>query len=175
MLRFDVISIFPSIFKGFVEESLLARGQKKKLIKINLHNLRRWTKDKHKTVDDRPFGGGPGMGALLARLEAHFDACWCARYQSPYVWAHFKDKPQMKRLLKTLTVEEIEARMVSFLCSEEPFVLRARHSFAVFVASINALPGLHVPVPIGCAHTPPCGSEQTHTARRQQELRHGAA
>ena len=65
--------------------------------------------------------------------------------------------------------------MVSFLCSEEPFVLRARHSFAVFVASINALPGLHVPVPIGCAHTPPCGSEQTHTARRQQELRHGAA
>ena len=56
---------------------------------------------------DRLLGGGPGMGALLARLDAHFDACWCARYQSPYVWSHFKDKPQMKRLLKTLTVEEI--------------------------------------------------------------------
>lgn len=39
----------------------MARGQKKRLIKVNLHNLRRWTKDKHQTVDDRPFGGGPGM------------------------------------------------------------------------------------------------------------------
>ena len=61
MIQFDVITIFPEIFKGFVSESLLARGQKKKIIKINLHNLRRWTSDKHKTVDDRPYGGGPGM------------------------------------------------------------------------------------------------------------------
>ncbi|MDO8495231.1 MAG: tRNA (guanosine(37)-N1)-methyltransferase TrmD [bacterium] len=61
MLKFDVITIFPDIFKGFVEESLLARGQAKKLIKINLHNLRKWANDKHQTVDDRPFGGGPGM------------------------------------------------------------------------------------------------------------------
>ncbi|HEY4484544.1 MAG TPA: tRNA (guanosine(37)-N1)-methyltransferase TrmD [Candidatus Paceibacterota bacterium] len=61
MIQFDVITIFPEIFKGFVSESLLARGQKKKIIKINSHNLRRWTSDKHKTVDDRPYGGGPGM------------------------------------------------------------------------------------------------------------------
>ncbi len=61
MIRFEIITIFPNIFKGFLEESLIARGQKKKIIKINLHNLRNWTNDKHKTVDDRPFGGGPGM------------------------------------------------------------------------------------------------------------------
>lgn len=61
MVKFDVVTIFPDIFKGFVSESLLARGQKKKLVKINLHNLRKWTTDQHQTVDDRPFGGGPGM------------------------------------------------------------------------------------------------------------------
>ncbi len=61
MLKFDVISVFPNIFKGFLDESLIARGQKKKIIRIKVHDLRRWAKDRHKTVDDRPFGGGPGM------------------------------------------------------------------------------------------------------------------
>ena len=60
-MKFDIITIFPDLFKGFVSESLLARAQKKKLIKINLHNLRKWTDDKHKTVDGRPYGGGAGM------------------------------------------------------------------------------------------------------------------
>ncbi len=61
MLKFDIITIFPEIFSSYLKESLIARGQKKKLIKINIHNLRRWAKDRHKTVDDRPFGGGLGM------------------------------------------------------------------------------------------------------------------
>ncbi|OGM99164.1 MAG: tRNA (guanosine(37)-N1)-methyltransferase TrmD [Candidatus Yanofskybacteria bacterium RIFCSPLOWO2_01_FULL_41_34] len=60
-MKFDIITIFPDLFKGFVSESLLARAQKKKLIKINLHNLRKWTDDNHKTVDGRPYGGGAGM------------------------------------------------------------------------------------------------------------------
>src|SRR3989344_3763129 len=59
--RFDIITIFPNLFSGFLSESLLARAQKKKLIKINLHNLRKWTDDNHKTVDGRPYGGGVGM------------------------------------------------------------------------------------------------------------------
>jgi tRNA (guanine37-N1)-methyltransferase len=61
MIKFDVITIFPEIFKSYLGESLIARAQVKKLIKINLHDLRKWTKDKHRTVDDRPFGGGLGM------------------------------------------------------------------------------------------------------------------
>lgn len=61
MIKFDVITIFPRIFDSYLQESLIARAQKKKLIKINVHNLRKYTKDKHKTVDDRPFGGGLGM------------------------------------------------------------------------------------------------------------------
>jgi len=61
MVKFDIITIFPRIFDSYLKESLIARAQKKKLIKINIHNLRKYTKDKHKTVDDRPFGGGLGM------------------------------------------------------------------------------------------------------------------
>lgn len=68
-MRFDIITIFPEIFKGFLNESLLARGQKKRLVKINLHNLRKWTTDKHQTVDDKPYGGGPGM---LLKIEPIF-------------------------------------------------------------------------------------------------------
>ena len=60
-MTFDVITIFPEIFNSFLRESLIARAQKKGLIKIRVHNLRKWTKDRHKTVDDRPFGGGLGM------------------------------------------------------------------------------------------------------------------
>jgi len=61
MLTFDVITIFPGVFNSYLRESLIARAQKKKLIKINVLNLRKWTSDRHKTVDDRPFGGGFGM------------------------------------------------------------------------------------------------------------------
>jgi len=61
MIKFDIITIFPQIFDSYIKESLIARAQKKKLIKINVHNLRRWTNDNHQTVDDRPFGGGLGM------------------------------------------------------------------------------------------------------------------
>jgi len=60
-MLFDVITIFPNFFKGFVNESLLARAQKKNILSINIHNLRDWTTDNHKTVDGKPFGGGVGM------------------------------------------------------------------------------------------------------------------
>lgn len=61
MLKFDIITIFPKIFDSYLKESLIARAQKKRLLEINVHNLRKWAKDSHKTVDDRPFGGGLGM------------------------------------------------------------------------------------------------------------------
>ena len=61
MIKFDIITIFPKIFSSFLKESLIARAQKKNLIRLNVHNLRDFTNDNHKTVDDRPFGGGLGM------------------------------------------------------------------------------------------------------------------
>ena len=60
-MRIDVISIFPEMFKGPLDGSIVGRAQKKSLVEIKIHDLRRWTEDKHKTVDDKPFGGGPGM------------------------------------------------------------------------------------------------------------------
>jgi tRNA (guanine37-N1)-methyltransferase len=71
MLRLDIITIFPKIFRSFLKESLIARAQKKKLIKINIHDLRKWATDRHKTVDDRPYGGGLGM---VLKVEPIFKA-----------------------------------------------------------------------------------------------------
>jgi len=58
---FDIITIFPRIFDSYLKESFIKKAQEKGLIKIRIHNLRDFTTDKHKTVDDRPFGGGLGM------------------------------------------------------------------------------------------------------------------
>jgi len=60
-MTFDIITIFPEIFRSYFKESIIKRAQKKKLIRINIHNLRDFTSDRHKTVDDRPYGGGAGM------------------------------------------------------------------------------------------------------------------
>lgn len=60
-MQFDIITIFPDIFDSYFSESILGRAQKEGLIEINIHNLRDFTDDKHKTVDDKPYGGGAGM------------------------------------------------------------------------------------------------------------------
>ena len=60
-MRFDIITIFPKIFDSYFNESIIKRAQEKGKVKIKTWNLRDFTKDKHKKVDDRPFGGGPGM------------------------------------------------------------------------------------------------------------------
>lgn len=71
MLTFDVITIFPNLFPAVVKESILKRAQDKKKIQIRIHDLRDYTTDKHRKVDDRPFGGGPGM---VLTAQPIFDA-----------------------------------------------------------------------------------------------------
>ena len=70
-MQFDIITIFPDMFESYFSESIIKRAQDKKLIKINIHNLRDYTKDKHKTVDDTPYGGGAGM---VLKVEPIFAA-----------------------------------------------------------------------------------------------------
>ncbi len=60
-MRFDIITIFPNLFNSYLEESFIKKAREKGLIKINIHNLRKWAKDRRQTVDDRPYGGGLGM------------------------------------------------------------------------------------------------------------------
>ena len=60
-MKIDILTLFPEMFKGPFEESIIKRAQEKGLVEIKIHNLRDWAEDKRGTVDDRPYGGGVGM------------------------------------------------------------------------------------------------------------------
>ncbi len=70
-MKIDVLTLFPGMFSGPLDESIVKRAREAGLLTLGIHNLRDWTHDKHKTVDDRPFGGGPGM---LLKPEPIFEA-----------------------------------------------------------------------------------------------------
>ncbi len=70
-MKIDVLTLFPQMLDGVLSESMMGRARKNGVVDLALHNLRDWSKDKHKQVDDRPFGGGAGM-VLMA--EPLFDA-----------------------------------------------------------------------------------------------------
>ncbi|MDR2345062.1 MAG: tRNA (guanosine(37)-N1)-methyltransferase TrmD [Planctomycetaceae bacterium] len=61
MIRFDILTLFPSIFDGFLSESILKNAIESGKLTVQLHNMRDWAIGKHSNMDDRPFGGGPGM------------------------------------------------------------------------------------------------------------------
>src|SRR2546421_12684695 len=74
MIRFDVLTLFPGIFSGYLGESLLEDAIAAGLVQVHLWDVRDWATDKHQKVDDRPFGGGPGVVLMpepvLACVEA---------------------------------------------------------------------------------------------------------
>ena len=70
-MRFDIITIFPEFFAGPLDYGIVRRAREAKLIETNVHDLRAFTHDRHRTVDDRPFGGGEGM---VMKPEPLFDA-----------------------------------------------------------------------------------------------------
>src|SRR5881227_1606677 len=60
-MNFHIVTIFPDFFTGPFQYGVVGKGQAASLLSIKIHDLRHWTKDRHRTVDDRPFGGGEGM------------------------------------------------------------------------------------------------------------------
>src|SRR5580698_2267301 len=68
--RFDVLTLFPEIFSGYLTQSLLKLAIDKGLVQIHLWNIRDWAPGKHHSVDDRPFGGGPGMILMCEPIYA---------------------------------------------------------------------------------------------------------
>ena len=64
-MRIDILTLFPEMFKGPFDESIIQRAQKKGLVEIKIHNLRKWAVDKRGTVDNRPYGGGTGMILMI--------------------------------------------------------------------------------------------------------------
>lgn len=70
-MKVDVLTLFPAMFAGPLDESIIKRARTAGLLDLRIHNLRDYAHDRHKTVDDRPFGGGPGM---LLKPEPIFEA-----------------------------------------------------------------------------------------------------
>jgi tRNA (guanine37-N1)-methyltransferase len=70
-MKIDVLTLFPGMFAGPLDESIIKRARDKGILDLAIHDLRTWTHDRHKTVDDRPFGGGPGM---VLKPEPLFEA-----------------------------------------------------------------------------------------------------
>ena len=68
-MRIDILTLFPEMFQGPFDESIIKRAQKKNLVEIKVHNLRKWAEDKRSTVDDRPFGGGAGMILMIKPID----------------------------------------------------------------------------------------------------------
>ena len=64
-MRFDVLTLFPEVFPGYLGQSLLKRAIDAGLVEVHLHNIRQWARGTHRKVDDRPFGGGPGMVMMV--------------------------------------------------------------------------------------------------------------
>lgn len=78
-MRIDVLTIFPKMFEGVLGESIIKLAREKGIVKINLFDLRAFSKDKHKKVDDKPFGGGAGM---VMCVEPFFEAINCIRHKT---------------------------------------------------------------------------------------------
>src|SRR3984885_5118473 len=72
--RIDVLTLFPSLFDGFLSQSILSRAIGKGLVDIIRWDIRDWAEGKHKQVDDRPFGGGPGMVLMAPPVVAASEA-----------------------------------------------------------------------------------------------------
>lgn len=130
---------------------------------------------------DELLGGGAGIGAQLKACEAQFEALWGRRYAQGetgrYVWRYKTDRPCLKRLIKALGVAEIQARMFTYLRSEDEFSVHHRHPFGLFVAGINSYAGegvaleLEAPPASDCQHTPRCRNDYIHTQRKRAEMR----
>ena len=81
-MQFDVLTIFPGMFQGYFGESIIKRAQKKKLLDIRVHDLRKWATDKHHKVDDKPYGGGPGMVFKVEPIARALRALRIRNYES---------------------------------------------------------------------------------------------
>lgn len=132
----------------------------------------------------RLLGGGVPLGETLKALEQAFDAAWCQRWApgqtGRYLWNYQRDRAQLKRLLGVMTPEQIKARFLVYIRNDDPFFLKARHAFGLFVSSVNqhvpqtdmdfALES-EAPTVADCRHQPPCRTDQEHTTRKLAEMR----
>lgn len=116
MIRFDIISIFPNILDSYINESLIARAQEKKFIKIKTHDLRKWGKGPHRQVDDRPFGGGLGM---VMQIEPIYKAVKAIKAKTAVSVA---SRSKTKIILFTPRGEKFTQKMASKLAKMDQII-----------------------------------------------------
>jgi len=113
LLQFDVLTLFPGIFEGFLSESVLHNALEAGKIRICLHNMRDWADDKHATMDDRPFGGGPGMVLKVDRVVPCVEAVQC---QQPEPGRLIMLTPQGQTFNQRLAESFAEEKRILLLC-----------------------------------------------------------
>jgi len=112
-MRFDVLTLFPEIFQGYLGQSLLNRAIEAGLVDVQLHNVRDWARDKHKSVDDRPFGGGPGM---VMKVEPVVDCVEAVREHDADRGHLVMLTPQGRRLDQQCVERLARQRRILLLC-----------------------------------------------------------
>jgi tRNA (guanine37-N1)-methyltransferase len=112
-MRFDVLTLFPEIFAGYLGQSLLKRAIERGLVDVRLHNIRDWTTNKHKKVDDRPFGGGPGMVLMVEPVVLCVEA---VRGQDPDPGHLVLLTPQGRRLDQPKVEQFARQRRILLVC-----------------------------------------------------------
>jgi tRNA (guanine37-N1)-methyltransferase len=98
---FHIITIFPKVFDSYFSESIVKRAQKSGKISVKIHNLRDFTNDKHKTVDDTPYGGGAGM---VMKVEPIHDCLRAIKFQISNFKFKIKSKAKISKLKKTRVI-----------------------------------------------------------------------
>lgn len=123
-MRFDVLTLFPEMFPGYLGQSLLKLAIERGLVDVQLHNIRDHAEGKHKQVDDRPFGGGPGMVLMVEPVVACVEA---VQAQAPQPGHLVLLTPQGRRLDQPLVRQLAEHDRLLLLCGRyEGFDERVR-------------------------------------------------
>lgn len=112
-MRFDILTLFPEIFESYLQQSLLKLALEKGLIEIHRWNFRDWAMDRHKSVDDKPFGGGPGM---LICCQPVFECVEAVRKIGNDPGQLVMLTPQGRKLDQKLVVELAEHKRLLLLC-----------------------------------------------------------
>jgi tRNA (guanine37-N1)-methyltransferase len=112
-MRFDVLTLFPEMFPGYLGQSLLKLAIDRGLVDVRLHNIRDWAKSKHKTVDDRPFGGGPGM---LLKVDVVVECVEAVQAEQAQPGRLIMLTPQGRRLDQPLVEELAQSQRLVLMC-----------------------------------------------------------
>ena len=130
-MKFHIVTIFPEFFRGPFEHGVIQKAREAGLIEIHVHDLRTWTYDRHRTVDDRPFGGGEGMLLKAGPIFEAVEAVWPERNQGSKVillsaqgkkfdQAKAREFSELKELLLICgRYEGVDERVAEHLADEE--------------------------------------------------------